>query len=264
MADLQARKHVVVVGGTRGLGAVVTDLLLSEGFLVSVVARRVPDACESANSASYFALDLLDSARIASTAEAIRDRNGPFTGLIFCQRFRGDGASWEGELDTSLSSTRTMIEAAVPCFATGRDQSIVVVSSIASELVALEQPVGYHVAKAGLRQLARYYAVTLGHRRIRVNCVSPGAIIKPESRAYHAANAEIPSLYERITPLGRMGESHEVANVISFLCSDRASFLTGQDIVVDGGLTLHWQGSLAAQVERHEQASPSEGCGNAK
>jgi NAD(P)-dependent dehydrogenase (short-subunit alcohol dehydrogenase family) len=119
------------------------------------------------------------------------------------------------------------------------------ISSIASRSVADEQDEGYHAAKSGLLGLCRYYAHRLGPREIRVNCVSLGTILKENSKKFFLEQKELHELYCRITPLRRMGTAKEVAEVVGFLLSEKASFITGQEIVVDGGVGLQWQESLA-------------------
>jgi len=108
--------------------------------------------------------------------------------------------------------------------------------------------VSYHVAKAALSQMVRYYAVALGPLGIRVNCVSPGTIMKEEAQSFYAAHPELWELYGRIIPLGRMGSAGEVARAIAFLCSPEAGYITGQELVVDGGLSVQWQESVARRA----------------
>lgn len=240
--------HSLVVGGTRGIGRALAKLRAGEGDTVSVIGRRLPPENERiVGHVRYWAVDLMDHDRLPAHLDEIIESHGPLNNLVFLQRYRGTEDDWAGELHTTLTATRIMIEGAADHFADG-GKSIVVVSSLASRLIAKEQPASYHVAKAGLTQLVRYYAVVLGAKRIRVNCVSPGTVLKEESRDFYRRNDKLAQLYERLTPLGRMVTAQEVARVIAFLCSDAASLITGQDLVVDGGLSLHLQASLATSL----------------
>jgi NAD(P)-dependent dehydrogenase (short-subunit alcohol dehydrogenase family) len=200
-------------------------------------------------------MDLLDEKLISGTCSEIIREQGPVNHLIFTQRYRGTDDEWAGEIETSLTATKNVIEQLSDKFADSNQRSIVIVSSIASRLIAGEQPVGYHVAKAGLHQMVRYYAVTLGHLGIRVNSVSPGTIIKDESKDFYLKNQRLQELYNGITPLGRMGTSDDVAGVISFLCSPQSSFVSGQDIVIDGGRSLVWQETLARDIADLDELS---------
>jgi NAD(P)-dependent dehydrogenase (short-subunit alcohol dehydrogenase family) len=122
------------------------------------------------------------------------------------------------------------------------------VSSNASSFVARNQTVAYHAAKAALKQMARFYAVKYGPQGIRVNVVSPCTFVKPESAEYFAQQESLRALYGRITPLGRMGTAKEVARAVAFLCGPDSSFITGQDLTVDGGLSLMLQDTLAREI----------------
>ena len=94
----------------------------------------------------------------------------------------------------------------------------------------------------------RYYAVMYGHKMIRCNCILPSTIIKPENEEFFLKNNNIREMIERITPLGRMGSSEDIANVIDFLCSDKSSFITGNLFYVDGGLSMVGQESIARDL----------------
>jgi len=147
-----------------------------------------------------------------------------------------------------LTATKDVIEAALDAFVPKGDRSICVVASNAAHCVAVEQPVGYHVAKAGLVQLMRYFAAQLGPRGIRVNCVSPSALIKEESRIFYEGFAELKQLYADISPLGRMGTAEELAEVCRFFLGDASSFVTGQELVFDGGLSLPCHEGVARKI----------------
>jgi NAD(P)-dependent dehydrogenase (short-subunit alcohol dehydrogenase family) len=96
--------------------------------------------------------------------------------------------------------------------------------------------------------MVRYWAVVLGPLGIRVNSVSPGTVLKEESKDFFLDDKTISDLYRRITPLRRFGSAREVAKVVACLCGEQTSFVTGQDIVVDGGLSLQSQEALAREL----------------
>lgn len=241
--------HSVVVGGTRGIGRAVVRAFAQEGHAVSVIGRRPPsDADQQLARTHYWAVDLLDEAGLSTAVQEMLQRHGPVRHLVFCQRYRGAGNEWDGELATSLTATRALIERLRDAFDVAYPPAIVIINSVANRLVAEEASPGYQVAKAGLLQLMRYYAVALGSRGIRVNCVSPCTVIKDESRAFYGEHPEITELYQRVIPLARMGTADDVAQAVVWLCSPGASFVTGHDLVVDGGLSVRLQDSLARQL----------------
>jgi NAD(P)-dependent dehydrogenase (short-subunit alcohol dehydrogenase family) len=241
--------HALVVGGTRGIGRTVARRFIAEGFALSIIGRRPPEQpLASQKAVRYWAVDLRDADALGAAVPAIVKAGGPLSRLVCLQRFRGAGDEWQGEIDTTLTATRLLIDATSGRFAATGDRAIVVVSSIADRFVASEQPLSYHVAKAGLTQLARYYAVTLARRGIRVNAVSSGTIVKDESRTFYREQKALRQLYESMIPLGRMGTADEIASVVSFLCSGAASFVTGQSLVVDGGVSLQWHETLVRQM----------------
>ncbi len=135
-----------------------------------------------------------------------------------------------------------------PHFAPEGDKGIVMVSSVFSKQVGEGQLASYHVAKAGLDQLMRYYAVNLGSKSIRSNGVTPFTFLKEESKSFYLSNLPLTEMYANIIPLRRMATTEDSANAINFLCSPSASFLTGQNITVDGGLSLVWPETLARRL----------------
>jgi NAD(P)-dependent dehydrogenase (short-subunit alcohol dehydrogenase family) len=240
--------HSLVIGGTRGVGREVVKRFAEQGHNVSVIGKRpaLPEDM-SDDKVHYCMLDFTDEGKLLDTLAGLTER-GKLNNVVFAHRFKGSGDAWEGELVTSLTATRKIVERLAGEFVKEGENSIVFTSSVLSHLIADDQPVGYHVAKAGLQQMARYYAVTLGAQGIRVNTVSPSIYIKEESREYYQNNPELCQLFSKITPLGRMGTAAEIASVILFLCSKEASFVTGQDIVVDGGMTLQAQPALSRKI----------------
>lgn len=253
--------RTLVVGGTRGSGLAFARLLADTGRTVTVLGRR-PPLEELPTGTDYLQADLSRAEELDRVLKDFAAQRGPVSYLAFFQRFRGDGDSWTSEIDITLDSTRRVMDALDGAFAPEGDKAVLLVGSPAATLIAGEQPLGYHVAKAGLVQMARYYAVALGRRGIRVNCLSPGAVLKRESEAFYLSNQELLDLYAQIVPLGRMGHAEEIARAALFLLSPESSYITGQNIVADGGLSLLWQEGLARRLTALEH--PGDSLGNQK
>jgi NAD(P)-dependent dehydrogenase (short-subunit alcohol dehydrogenase family) len=234
--------HTVVFGGTKGLGRAVVNCFVEKGHRVSAVGRSRPDA--SGGGVTHIEADLADSDAVGTTVQTLK-ASGSVHNLIFAQRRRGGVDDWRDELQVSLNATRTIIDGLSGTFGTGT--SIVVVSSVAAEFIADEQGLSYHVSKAGINHLVRYYAVALGPRGIRCNSVAPSIFIKDRNRAYHDDEQRL-EFYRKVVPLGRAAAAEEISSVIAFLCSPAASYVTGQNIYVDGGLSIQAHLTLASRL----------------
>lgn len=238
-------RHAVVVGGTRGLGLVVVERLLSRGFDVTVISRR-PSPRHAGNSKTrHIEVDLEIMESLDGVWTKACDSLGEISYLILCQRFRGQGDPWEGEIQVGLTASRCLIEGFADHFTSAGDRAIGVVSSVYAQFVGASQPVGYHVVKAGLNEMVRYYASTLGRRGIRVNAIMPLTYMKDESRQFYESNAGLMDVYERLVPLRRMGHAEDSANALNFLCSEQASFINGQSLLIDGGVSVVWPEEVA-------------------
>ena len=234
------QEHAVVVGGSRGLGLVVVDRFLARGFFVTVLSRRPSDRHIGDRNVRHLAVDLETPAGANGVWDEARAVAGPIRYLALCQRFRGQGDPWAGEIQVGLTASRDLIEGFGAHFCESGDRAIGVVSSVYAQFVGSSQPVGYHVVKAGLNELVRYYAVEFGRRGVRVNAIMPLTYLKDESRHFYAANAKLTDAYDKLVPLGRMGEAADSANALDFLCSEKASFINGQSLFIDGGVSVVW------------------------
>ncbi|HWW85833.1 MAG TPA: SDR family oxidoreductase [Vicinamibacterales bacterium] len=245
----QGNLHALVVGGTRGIGRTLVRQLSAAGNVVSVLGRSRTTNLGDLPRVRAWPVDVADSSELDRALAGVEKENGPASGVVLLQRYRGEGDEWAGEVATTLVATRQLLDwASQHLQDQGEGKSVVVISSIAGVYIASEQPVSYHMAKAALTHMVRYYAVKLGPRQIRVNAISPGTIVKEESKAFYRDHPDLEQLYREIVPLGRMGTADDVAHLAQFLLSARASFLTGQNIVLDGGASLHSHESLARSV----------------
>lgn len=210
---------------------------------VSVLGRHPPAPGQLPPEARTWIADLADAAATTEALRQILDASGLPSRVIFLARYRGAAPDWDGELAVGLTATRRIMDELV------RDHGlsncgIVMVSSVVARLVSPEATPEYHVAKAGLLQLARYYAVSLGRRGIRVNAVCPGMYLKQECPQTPLGEPARRAACEAATALGRVGTAQEVARVIAFLSGPEASFITGEVVIVDGGASLRYHETL--------------------
>src|SRR3954471_686237 len=196
--------HSLVIGGTRGLGRVVARLLSESGHRVSSIGRREAGAEDAVANVRRWRADFSDEAVVDATLREVIAASGPVDYVVFCQRYRDHGDSWEGELRITLGLTRAVIDALGDDGWGSADKAMVMVSSVFGEWIGEGQPVGYHVAKAGMLQLMRYYAVNLGRRGIRANAVTPFTFLKPESEQFYLGNQPLMDFYREAVPLGRL------------------------------------------------------------
>ncbi len=248
-AESPEHPHTLVIGGTKGLGLELARLLCQRGGKVSVLGRTPPVA-DALALPGLFAVqaDLRDQAACQVAIENAIRHHGVLRYLVFAQRHRGTDDSWRGEIDVSLDSTRRLVEQIDPYWAAAGDRAIAMVSSVFGDRVGDGQPMSYHLGKAGMNHMARVLAVQLGPKGIRANTVTPFTFLKAESREHYLRNEALMKLYEEIVPLGRMGSAEDCAKVLAFLCSPEASFVTGQNLYVDGGLSQVWPETLARRL----------------
>ena len=126
-----------------------------------------------------------------------------------------------------------------------KKSSIIIINSIAIRTIVDDQPQRYHVIRGGLEQLTKYSAIKLGKNGTRVNSILVTKIIKPENKNFFLKkNNSVRKMMEKITPLRRMGDAEDVANLVDFLTNDKSSFITGLSIPIDGGTHLLSQESI--------------------
>lgn len=236
--------RAVVTGGASGIGAATCRALARHGARVAVLDIDAAGAAAVAETIDGAAVTV-DVADAPALTDAIDRSTRELGGLsiLFSNAGIGrarplhlyDDEAWHRLVDVNLTATFTAIRAAVPHLRATGGGSIVTMAGTAG----VRPPRGegpYAAAKAGVIALTRTAAIELAPA-IRVNCVSPGYVATPLT-APLVDDASLRARIEARIPMGRIGAAEEVAEVVAFLCSDAASYVTGQNLLVDGGSSL--------------------------
>lgn len=232
----QPDKLALVTGAASGIGAAVVEVLTAAGMTVI--------GADVAPGASTITLDVTDRAGVAEAVRSVTERWGAIDVLVNCAGIgRGGGLldcsaeDWDTTIAVNLGGTVDMCRAVLPGMVARGTGAIVNIGSTFG-LLARDHAGAYGLSKAGVIHLTRALAVELADTGVRVNCVCPGLIetqmtsmiFEPAQAAMHAANIQMHAMR-------RAGQPSEVADAIAFLVSDKASYITGTALPVDGGYT---------------------------
>jgi NAD(P)-dependent dehydrogenase (short-subunit alcohol dehydrogenase family) len=239
------QKAALVTGAARGIGLAVAKRFLADGWRVALLdiegdllAKSVA-ALAKPDSTLTVTCDVSDANAVTFAFADIEHRFGRLDALVnnagvavFAPLMETSDADWNHVLAVNLTGPFLCTKAAVPIMRLHGGGAIVNVTSI-SGLRASTLRSAYGTSKAGLAHLTKQLAVELGELGIRVNGVAPGPVDTAMAKAVHSA--DIRADYHDAIPLNRYGLEEELAEAVFFLCSDRASYITGQILAVDGG-----------------------------
>ncbi len=253
LGDLSGRR-ALVAGGAGHIGAAVCAALAELGASLAVLDADGPGADELARGLEGVALecDLEDESATRHAVEEAKTRLGGVDVLVHCAALVGttelDGwgvpfpeqtvASWDKALRVNLTSAFVLVQEAREALTASRHGSVILFGSIYGmvgpdfglyEGTAMTNPTAYGASKGGVLQLVRYLATTLAPD-VRVNAISPGGIERAQPAAFQER-------YRARAPLGRMATEEDVKGAVAFLASDLSSYVTGHNLVVDGGWT---------------------------
>jgi 2-keto-3-deoxy-L-fuconate dehydrogenase len=239
-------RHAIVTGAASGIGAATMRALLAEGATVAAAdvhdIERSGVTAEQARRLKSYVADVSDEAAVMRLVANVA-QSGEVTDLINIAGIGSTTAApdtpvevWDRVFAVNARGTFLMCKHVLPAMIARASGSIVNMASIAG-LVGLKQRAAYSASKGAIIAFTRAVAVDHVGDGVRVNCVCPGTVDSPwVHRLVTDAGASLDALRER-QPMGRLGTPEEIADAVLYLASDRAAFITGTVLTIDGGLT---------------------------
>ena len=243
------RRIALITGGSRGIGAACVRLFARSGFAVVFLANRSVEKAQCLTDelraegldVAYRLCDVSDGTQVASVVADILRSYRRIDVLVNCAGIAHIGlltdmtdAEWDHLFAVNVRSVFSLTKAVLPGMISRQAGAVVNVSSMWGE-VGASCEAAYSATKAAIIGLTKALAKEVGPSGVRVNCVTPG-VIDTDMNA-QLTDEDRAALAEE-TPLGRIGSAEEVAQTIRFLCSEGASFITGQIVGVSGGLVI--------------------------
>lgn len=240
-------RRVLVTGATRGIGKAIAETFAAEGASVGICARNAGDVAAAVRrleatgaTATGTAVDVADHKALAAWVAEAAATLGGIDAVVANVSALAPGntpADWAAQFAVDVMATKTLVDAALPYLEKSDAGAIVAISSISA--MEVDEPNAYSSMKAALHPYVKGLSRALAPKGVRANLVSPGTIYFDDGY-WGRVKRENPEYFAKMiayNPLGRMGKPQEIARVTAFVASPAASFMTGANIVVDGGMT---------------------------
>ena len=248
-----AGRTAIVTGGARGLGLSLATALAGQGVSVALL-DLLPQVTDSAKTivaehgvrAAGYVVDVTDPEAVDATVGQAEAELGTASVLVTAAGVTiwGDSTDvepsvWRKVLSINLDGTFFAAQSfARRALASGRQASVIMVSSMSALIINKPQfQASYSASKAAVSQLAKALAVEWAGAGIRVNAIAPGYFLSDMTRTFTDANPDLAEQWRASIPMGRMGEPEDLHGLVVYLASAASSYLTGQNIVIDGGYT---------------------------
>ncbi len=242
------KRVAYVTGGSRGIGEAIVLALAADGYHVVAVARNkekldalVSAAAAQGRSVEAASVDIGDSAALTASIEQIIEKHGRLDTLVNNAGITRDGLfmrmedkDFDDVINTNLKSAFVACRAAARTMIRARWGRIINISSV-SGLIGNAGQVNYAASKAGLLGMTKSIARELSGKQVTANCVAPGFITTDMTEVLPP---QIKEKVLEIIPLRRFGVVEDIAAMVAFLASEKAGYITGQVIAVDGGMTM--------------------------
>ena len=241
-------KVAIVTGASRGIGFSIANMLAEEGVKVALISRDIESLIKAREQMShseniiFFSGDIADSNFVKITIEKVYEKWNKIDIMVNNAGINKDKIllrmkeqDWDTVINTNLKGCYNTMKSVSKYMLKQKSGKIINISSVIGQIGNSGQS-NYAASKSGIEGLTRSLAVELGSRNININCIAPGYI---ETDMTNKLDKQILNNMKKNIPLNKLGTCNDIANLVCYLASDLSSYITGQVINVDGGMTIN-------------------------